>query len=598
MMWNIKNMMRIKALIQKCLVVCGLFVISGVTAHAASYLEIDADPGEFLFGSDITVTDADGSLDLHFTAPNQLSGGFTWRGATAKSNIQLTFFSGSKQPMQVGSYLNAVGPGWMAGQIDPALNVYLISAGRACIPNAGEFFVYEFEPQATPPRYAINFTQDCLYANQAKIHGILRINSNYPKYDPNPVAAISSTSLNAIEGGDYQLSAEQSRSQNSDIVSYRWSQLYGPTVKFANDKAKVTSIKLPVGLVLGGETVDLQLTVTNAEGYSNSTVLKLHVASKSDPRSYFRLATGAQFPNEVSAWDVNIEDEDLIIVKGGRTGINATIGTSTASPNDYSLTMGPVASQDFVAGFYSNARRYIDGNPVLDFSGFSHGCNQVFGSFEVLDLQSEYDELARYHARFTHYCESPNAVPTSGEIAFNVLDPNVPTIKVQIPASVVEGQTITLDASASVDKIGNIVSYEWFELHDVSIKNRDRAIATAVAPLLKNGNPPYLFFSLYITDNEGFQASKLVPVKLLPNTKSSSSASVSSVSAGATSGSSGGGGAVGSWYYLLFVFLLMMKQKNKIAISTMVALVNAKPRNAGRLKITVIVNGACKKIPC
>lgn len=301
MMWNIKNMMRIKALIQKCLVVCGLFVVSGVTADAASYLEIDADPGEFLFGSDITVTDADGSLDLHFTAPNQLSGGFTWRGATAKSNIQLTFFSGSKQPMQVGSYLNAVGPGWMAGQIDPALNVYLISAGRACIPNAGEFFVYEFEPQATPPRYAINFTQDCLYANQAKIHGILRINSNYPKYDPNPVAAISSTSLNAIEGGDYQLSAEQSRSQNSDIVSYRWSQLYGPTVKFANDKAKVTSIKLPVGLVLGGETVDLQLTVTSAEGYSNSTVLKLHVASKSDPRSYFRLATGAQFPNEVSA---------------------------------------------------------------------------------------------------------------------------------------------------------------------------------------------------------------------------------------------------------------------------------------------------------
>ncbi len=558
-----------RELIYKFLSFCAVFILSSPFAIAATYLEIDAEPGEFLFGSDITVTEADGTFNLSFSAPDQLSGGFTWREPTAsKNNIQLTFFSGYWQFMQAGSYLNAVGPGWQVGQKQPSLDVHLLGAGRACSPNAGEFFIYEFEPQAVPPRYAINFTQSCYYGNQAKIRGVLRINSNYPKYDLDPIAVISSTSTTAIEGGEYILSAAQSRSESSEIISYQWTQVDGPTVNFGNDKAINTSVKLPKGVALGGERIDLQLTVTNAAGYSNSTVLKLYVASKSDPRSFFRLVSGTRFPEKTDEWDVNIEGDNLIFVNGGRSGINAEIRSSTASFKDYFLTMGPPQHQDFGKGVYVDAARFSNTKPVLDFAAFSYGCNQVFGEFEVLDLVSENDEMVRYHARFTHYCESPNAIPSSGEIAFNILDPNVPTIKVQAPTSVVEGQTFTLDASGSFDNIGKIVSYEWFASGDLPINNRNSAVATAVAPAMINGNPPYLNFSLHITDDEGYQASKLVSVKLMPATKSSASAS--SVSATVSSASttvpkSGGGGGAGS-PYLLFLLFLIFAHRTGIAM--------------------------------
>jgi hypothetical protein len=142
----------------KTLAACLLIFLTplSLTTTAATFLEIDSDDGEFLFqGKDVNVTDSDGDFSLFYSAPNQLSGGFTWKTPAAdKYNIQLTFFSGTEKKFQVGPYLNTNGPGWQQGQLEPALDVNLIGAGRGCSSNTGDYIVYEFEPTATPPRYA------------------------------------------------------------------------------------------------------------------------------------------------------------------------------------------------------------------------------------------------------------------------------------------------------------------------------------------------------------------------------------------------------------------------------------------------------------
>ena len=342
-------------------------------SYAGNYLEIESDPGEWLFGTDLKVTDADGDLSLYFSGQNQLSGGFTWRNSLGKNNIQLTFFSGVSKSLDVGAYLNAKGPYWAQNQLDPSLNVNFIQSGRVCIPNAGEFFVYEFQPAAN--RYAINFTQDCLYSNQAKIRGYLRINSDYPKYDPNPVPVIVLPTAKVIEGQQYNLSAENSRAGQGDLVAYEWEQLSGPEVVFIDKTVSNALVTLPDELPLGGADLVIKLTVTNTAGYKSSTQATLHVDSKSDPQSFFRIVSGSVFPVDDGQWLVNIEGKNLMQLTGSANGLGVYVSQSTASVSpEYMIFMYPADGQVLRKGVYPNTTRMAGSLPGLDYSSNGYGC--------------------------------------------------------------------------------------------------------------------------------------------------------------------------------------------------------------------------------
>lgn len=165
------------------------------------------------------------------------------------------------------------------------------------------------------------------------------------------------------------------------------------------------------------------------------------------------------------------------------------------------------------------------------------------GSFEILDIQSVDGKLANYHARFTNYCESYSAIPTSGEIAFNVRNPSVPQIKIIAPASVTENQTIVLDASSSVDNIGKIESFFWSGLDSIQIANNDKAIATVTAPALNSKESKVLIFKLHVVDDEGYQAEKNISVTVMPDNTSSDSLK-------------SGGGALNIWFIFIFFMII------------------------------------------
>lgn len=554
-----------------------LFVVLtqfSLTTTAATFLEIDADEGEFLFqGKDVNVTDNDGDFALFYSAPNQLSGGFTWGTPAANiHNIQLTFFSGTTKKFQVGPYLNTKGPGWLQGQIEPSLDVNLIGAGRGCSSNSGEFVVYEFEPTAKPPRYAINFTQYCVLGNQAQIRGILRINSDFPKQDSKPLAAISLPEPKAIEGKQYRVSGENSRAQQGQIIRYEWSQLSGPAVTFVDSTQATALITLPQNLPLGGANILLQLTVTNTAGNTATAQTSIHVDSKSDPQSFFRIVTGTEFPANADNWPVYIGQNNLIKVVGGGWGVAADISTSTSASPDYRVFINPPENQNLKPGLYENARRMAGAVAGLDFTANGFGCNNAYGSFNVLSIQNEGDLLAQFHARFTHYCESLAATPTSGEIAFNVFDPNVPKINIAVPQTILEGDAVTLDASASVDNIGSITTYQWTGPSNIVIENRDKAVASFKAPALTGTAPLSTTFKLHVTDNEGYQSEKSVTLTISPKPASSSASSSSAKSSAAntsvsnSNGSSSGGGGASSLWYCIGLLMLVLLQAARLTL--------------------------------
>ena len=508
--------MKPKRTSRRCLLlIATLMVALSFESHAATYLEIEAEEGNFLFGTaSINVSNQDGQFPMHFTAPNQLYGSFVPTDTNQKS-IQLIFYSGAQRAMAVGSYLNTDGPYWLEGQLQPATNIELIGAGRYC-DTAGEFFIYEFAPTANPPRYAINFTQYCSPGNPAKVRGILRVNSDFPKYDPNPIAVIALPPQKAREGDSYTVSAEGSRAQEGDLASYTWQQISGPEVQFVSDDADSAELVLPTNLPLGGAEVELGLTVMDSSGNPASTRTKFHVASKSDPYSFFRIATGTSFPETPDAWNINIDQEALIEFNGGLAGVLINVSEDSSSIADYTVHMDPPLNQALGVGLYENTTRFSGSYGALDFSANGFGCNEAFGSFEVSEFVFENQALKRFGARFTHYCESLSATPTIGEIGWNLLDPSVPTINITVTPDVMEGDLVTLDASSSTDGEGNIASFEWSAPSSITLSATNNPTATFTAPAISGSTPINVQFALRVTDNEGYQAEKSITVTISP----------------------------------------------------------------------------------
>lgn len=521
---------------------------------AATFLEIDAADGERLFGKDLLVTDADGRIHLEYIAEyNYLSGGFSLNGQAGPDNynIQMVFYHGAERAMKVGAYLNARGTIWLNGQLEPSIDVHPIGVGRSCIENTGEFIVYEFEPDAVPPRFAINFTQSCGHNESEKIYGILRINSDYPKNDNKPIVSIEIQSKRAVEGEQYVLDARSTRALQGEIINYHWYQISGPEVEFVDAVSNQAVIKLPQGLPLGGDDILVGLTATDDSGNQASAETKLHVFSKSDPKSYFRLGGGVGLPDADEDWQNVIDQDHLMEVIGGNWGISATIKETTSRGNTFSLDFTPPMNKKLEPGLYLNASYPADTYAGFIVSSNGFVCDfESDGSFEILKIENNGNVgLTQFHARFYKMCNQFNDISISGEIAYKIFDPNVPTINIAAPSQVWEADVVTLDASDSVDTIGVIETYRWTGPDNISIQNSSGSVATFVAPDVVDANSVMVTFKLHVTDNEGYQAEKNVTITVLPHSKDDPSAD-------------SGGGAF-SYDYFIFLILLIIRNVSK-----------------------------------
>lgn len=85
---------------------------------------------------------------------------------------------------------------------------------------------------------------------------------------------------------------------------------------------------------------------------------------------------------------------------------------------------------------------------------------------------------------------------------------------------VIGTSTVILDGRGSLDKDGDIVSYEWTQIggdRNVGIKNKNAAMASFRAPNPKEPITYTLYFELQVTDNDGAIGTDQVTVYIYPD---------------------------------------------------------------------------------
>lgn len=73
-------------------------------------------------------------------------------------------------------------------------------------------------------------------------------------------------------------------------------------------------------------------------------------------------------------------------------------------------------------GVYENATRYpfqLGQAPGLDYSGNHRGCNNLYGEFEILEIEFEDDTPTKLAVDWIQYCESTDAPPARGVLRYN-----------------------------------------------------------------------------------------------------------------------------------------------------------------------------------
>ncbi|MGQ0631432.1 MAG: hypothetical protein ACT4P1_10335 [Sporichthyaceae bacterium] len=121
-------------------------------------------------------------------------------------------------------------------------------------------------------------------------------------------------------------------------------------------------------------------------------------------------------------WRTGLDDID---VSAGPTAIE--VFAKDPSYTDYfRFTFAPAKGETFATGVYAGAERTpfrADGKPGISIFGSGRGCNEVAGSFEILEMSQD---LSRLWIVFEHHCESATAPAAFGEIRINMpADPDL-----------------------------------------------------------------------------------------------------------------------------------------------------------------------------
>lgn len=88
----------------------------------------------------------------------------------------------------------------------------------------------------------------------------------------------------------------------------------------------------------------------------------------------------------------------------------------------WSLDFAGVQDTPLAVGKYTGATRWPFQSPTtpgLSFSGDGRGCNELYGEFEIYELETQGSAITKLAADWTQYCESLNSPPLHGVVRFN-----------------------------------------------------------------------------------------------------------------------------------------------------------------------------------
>jgi hypothetical protein len=481
-----------------------IYFLFSATVQAAVYGSFTGEPEGLLFpGGTLELNEAnvyidDSTVQIH------------------SREISLVFTAPANHNLAVGAYLSTSYHGFHPAPL-PKIEMSAPQYGRSCGLSSGNFYIYELDKQNST--VALDFEASCDNPNSS-IKGRIRVNTNVPIPFKGLFPVIGISSSYPQEGTNILVTTAHSLT-TSPIVNYQWEQVKGVPVVIDTPAASQSTISLPSGLNLGGEDVELKLTLTSEDSEKAESLVAFHIDSKSDPQTYLKIHdvdnTGAPLGPETLLDKNNTNFSGVLSEDYGHF--------SLYSDYEWTLDFGSPNGSELKIGSYENATNHFSETlPHLNvdyFTGIYCGTNETNSLFAIKNISTN-DTPVRFKSTFVRFCERETLQGLKGEFAYNAYDDRVPTANAGQPGVALEGKTLVLDASASTDPNGSPLVYHWStDKPSVYLINPNAAKASVVIPFvddvtLKNT----ITFKVLVTNTEGFKSEKSVTYNIVDTNKS------------------------------------------------------------------------------
>jgi hypothetical protein len=396
-------------------------------------------------------------------------------------------------------------PSGMAG-----LNATLV---LGCSQSFSDFDVHDvaYDSSGAIERLAVDFEQYCVDdATTLPFRGYVRINSPIPITSRAPTAS-AGPDLKVEPQDVVPLDGSMSTGGATPIATYSWAQLSGPTVQLLGASTKSPQFRAPA-VPPTGATLEFQITVTNAGGYSSTDIARVNVRGSAEPRSIayleptgFDFATYGQtlwFDDNFGTFhitDTNYSDRDHITVE---------FNDITFSTFDLESAEGTT----IVPGVYPYTDTHRDELPGVSFSSDGRGCNQAVGHATVHEIERDANgHVIRLAYDFMYQCDYDS--PVYGILRFNSTVPILaPTLRTSAGAlqEAIGGDVVRLSAELTHPGAGTITGYSWRQVSGppVSLSDSSNVIANFAVPDAGG----VLEFEVTVTTSDGQTGSSIVRV--------------------------------------------------------------------------------------
>ncbi len=383
----------------------------------------------------------------------------------------------------------------------------------------------------------------------------LSFSSELPNLAPTAEAGANQT---VIEGQSVTLDGSGSVDPDGTIVSYLWAQTSGTAVSFAASAVQPTFTAPSVSGA--SQTLSFALTVTDNSGATASDTVTVTVQPQGGASAFtddFSTDTRLNY-TVTNTWTKGGVGQFLYDSTGKRlrvvTGDDVSLRFEKALPtvsNTGVLELDFLPTQKYPNGGEITVYLMQDANnyyKIDNTDGYGPGTVSKVMNGQVVDsapFASAYSQNINYHLRVIYTPETVRfeafgqvvtlSANSTGllvgtfraelsqqtgyfdNLSFSSELPNLaPTAEAGANQTVIEGQSVTLDGSGSVDPDGTIVSYLWAQTSGTAVSFAASAVQpTFTAPSVSSASQT-LSFALTVTDNSGATASDTVTVTVLP----------------------------------------------------------------------------------
>lgn len=211
------------------------------------------------------------------------------------------------------------------------------------------------------------------------------------------------------------------------IAGYQWRQLSGTPLVLSAPQSAQTQLHWGSVVPTTLDNCVFELTITDTAGDRETTRISIAVYQ---PASVTRLLHFRSAAGDYIGAGQTVTVSDTTGTFGAlpaNTGGVITFGYSeTNFISWWNLSLAGANGVPLTVGVYADARRaaFAGANNGLDFYGSGRGCNQVFGRFKVLELQTDPGgAINKIAVDFEQHCESADAPPLFGSLRINSLLP-------------------------------------------------------------------------------------------------------------------------------------------------------------------------------